>query len=139
METTTKPAHIGRKITRIRELRGIKQEALAMELGVSQQTISRMEASESVDADLLDKVAGILGVTVEAIKNFSEEAVINYFNNTFNDTAVNNGGLFSGHNYPTFNPLDKLVELFEENKNLYERLLKAEQEKNELLKQQNKL
>ena len=70
METATKPTHIGRKITRIRELRGIKQEAIAMELGVSQQTISRMEASESVDADLLDKVAGILGETVEAIKNF---------------------------------------------------------------------
>ena len=132
METTTKPAHIGRKITRIRELRGIKQESIAMELGVSQQTISRMEASESVDADLLDKVAGILGVTVEAIKNFSEEAVFNYFNN-FHDSS---SGDFRQH--CTFNPIDKLVELFEENKNLYERLLKAEQEKNELLQQQIK-
>ena len=39
---------------------------------------------------------------------------------------------------PTFNPIDKLVELFEENKNLYERLLKSEQEKVDLLKQQIK-
>ena len=103
-----------------------------MELGVSQQTISRMEASESVDADLLDKVAGILGVTVEAIKNFSEEAAFNYFNN-FHDSS---SGDFRQH--CTFNPVDKIVELFEENKNLYERLLKAEHEKIELLQKQIK-
>jgi hypothetical protein len=30
--------------------------------------------------------------------------------------------------------MEKLLEVFEENKKLYERLLKAEQEKNELLK-----
>jgi len=37
--------------------------------------------------------------------------------------------------YPTFNPLDKLLHALEENKVLYERLLKSEQEKVELLKQ----
>lgn len=137
METTSKPIHIGRKIARIRELRGIKQEQIAMELGVSQQTISKMEGSESVEDEILDKVAGILGVTVEAIKNFSEEAVVNYFS-TFNDNSSsgNLGSNNSSNHNCTFNPLDKLVELFEENKNLYERLLKSEQEKVELLKQQ---
>lgn len=133
MEATSKPVHIGRKIARMRELRGIKQEQIAMELGVSQQTISKMEGSESVDAQMLDKVASILGVTVEAIKNFSEEAVVNYFS-TFNDSSSNQGSVGS-INQCTFNALDKLVELFEENKNLYERLLKSEQEKIELLKQ----
>ncbi|MET3978260.1 hypothetical protein ABIB62_000828 [Mucilaginibacter sp. UYP25] len=33
-----------------------------------------------------------------------------------------------------FNPMDKLLEVIEENKKLYERLLQAEKEKNELLK-----
>lgn len=138
METTTKPAHLGRKISRIRELRGIKQEYLATELGVSQQSISRMENSEVVEDELLEKVAKILGVPVEGIKNFNEEAVFNYFN-TFNDTSVNNGAV--GHNrYKecTFNPLDKLMEVIEENKVLYERLLKSEQEKIELVKQRLK-
>lgn len=105
-----------------------------MELGVSQQTISKMERSESVEDEILDKVAGVLGVTVEAIKNFSEEAVVNYFS-TFNDNSSNQGAVGS-INHCTFNALDKLVELFEENKNLYARLLKSEQEKMELLKQQ---
>jgi transcriptional regulator with XRE-family HTH domain len=139
METTTKPAHIGRKISRIRELRGIKQEFLAVELGVSQQSISRMESSEVVEDELLERVAKILGVPVEGIKNFSEEAVVNYFN-TFNDSSFSNsnGALAAANNNCTFNPLDKLMEVVEENKALYERLLKSEQEKVELLKQQIK-
>ena len=122
--------NIGRKIGRIRELRGIKQEILAEELGVSQQTVSRMEQSEVVENELLEKVAKILGVSPDAIKNFSEEAVINYFN-TFNDNSVNHGAVSLNC---TFNPLDKLIEVFEENKKLYERLLVSEREKIDLLK-----
>ncbi|MDX5423443.1 MAG: helix-turn-helix transcriptional regulator [Hymenobacteraceae bacterium] len=124
-----KPAHIGRKISRIRELRGIKQETLAQELGVSQQTVSRMEASEAVEEDILAKVAKILGVQPEAIKNFSEEAIFNIIGNTV--TNHDNSALFNY--FPTFNPIDKLVEVMEENKKLYERLLQSEREKVELL------
>ncbi|WP_243770618.1 helix-turn-helix domain-containing protein [Mucilaginibacter rubeus] len=133
METSTKPSntHIGRKISRIRELRGIKQETLASELGVSQQSISRMEQSEVLEEDVLENIAKILGVTTDAIKNFSEEAVVNYFN-TFNQSVSSSN--FGHNNTCTFNPLDKLMELVEENKKLYERLLLAEREKNEFLK-----
>ena len=133
METSTKPSntHIGRKISRIRELRGIKQETLASELGVSQQSVSRMEQSEVLEDDVLENIAKILGVTTDAIKNFSEEAVVNYFN-TFNQSVSSSN--FGHNNTCTFNPLDKLMELVEENKKLYERLLLAEKEKNELLK-----
>lgn len=133
METSTKPSntHIGRKISRIRELRGIKQETLASELGVSQQSVSRMEQSEVLEDDVLENIAKILGVTTDAIKNFSDEAVVNYFN-TFNQSVSSSN--FGHNNTCTFNPLDKLMELVEENKKLYERLLLAEKEKNELLK-----
>ena len=135
METSAKPSntHIGRKISRIRELRGIKQEHLASELGVSQQTVSRMEQAETIEDDVLEKVAGILGVSSEAIKNYSDEAAVNFFN-TFNDNSINQGAVGSNNYHCNFNPIDKLVELFEENKKLYERLLQAEKEKNELLK-----
>jgi len=135
METTAKPSntHIGRKICRIRELRGIKQEHLATELGVSQQTVSRMEQAETIEDDVLEKVAGILGVSSEAIKNYSDEAAVNFFN-TFNDNSINQGAVGSNNYHCNFNPIDKLVELFEENKKLYERLLQSEKEKVELLK-----
>jgi transcriptional regulator with XRE-family HTH domain len=134
METSTKPlnTHIGRKISRIRELRGIKQETLAYELGVSQQSVSRMEQSEVLEDDVLENIAKILGVTTDAIKNFSDEAVVNYFN-TFNQSVSSSN--FGHNNTCTFNPIDKLVEVFEENKKLYEQLLQSEREKIELLKQ----
>lgn len=129
MSTLTKPNHIGRKISRIRELRDMKQEALAQALGTNQQAISAMENSETIDDDKLVEVAKALGVSVEAIKNFSDEAAINYFN-TFNDTKDSN--VHFG-NHCTFNPLDKLMETVEENKKLYERLLQAEKDKIEYL------
>jgi transcriptional regulator with XRE-family HTH domain len=128
MSTLTKPNHIGRKISRIRELRDMKQEALAQALGISQQTISAIENSETIEEERLIEVAKALGVTVEAIKSFSEEGMINYFN-TFNDSDNN----FNNYNTCTFNPLDKLMETVEENKSLYERLLQAEKEKIEYL------
>lgn len=129
METSAKPSsnHIGRKIGRIREMRGVKQDTLATELGISQQAISRIEQSETIEDEVLEKIAKILGVTTEAIKNFTEEAVVNYFNNTFHGS--NHGPFY----HCTFNPLDKLLELVEENKKLYERLVQAEKEKNDLL------
>lgn len=123
---TTKPTHIGRKISRIRELRNMKQEALAQAMGTNQQAISILENSEVVEDEKLAEVAKALGVTVEAIKNFSEEGVINYFN-SFNEAVSNSH--FGNNNYCTFNPLDKLIESVEENKKLYERLLQAEKEK----------
>jgi|SRR5690606_28981879 len=128
MNTATKPNHIGRKISRIRELRGMKQEALAIELGVSQQSISLIEQSETIEDEKLEQVAKALGVTKEAIENFSEELAINYFNN-FYDNSSSQGNSFNQGMYATFNPLDKLVEAYEENKKLYERLLEAEKEK----------
>ena len=129
MSTVTKPYHIGRKISRIRELKDMKQEALAQALGMSQQTVSAIENSETIDEEKLVDVAKALGVSVEAIKNFSEEGMVNYFN-TFNDSTLN-GPVNS--NYCTFNPLDKLMESVEENKKLYERLLQAEKDKIEYL------
>ncbi|NUY82768.1 helix-turn-helix transcriptional regulator [Flavobacterium sp. MAH-1] len=121
METPSK-SHIGRKISRIRELRGMKQEALAQALGVSQQTVSNMENSEDIDDVRLKDVAQALGVSLEAIKSFSEENVINYFN-TFNDTDFSNShGAFAHNHQCNFNPLDKVVEL-------YERLVQAEKDK----------
>jgi len=120
MSTATKTSHIGRKISRIRELRGMKQEALAAELGISQQSVSSLEQSEHIEDEKLEKVAKVLGVSKEAIENFSDEAVFNYFNN-FSDNSINQGPI-GAHNTCNFNPLDKVVEL-------YERLVQAEKDK----------
>jgi transcriptional regulator with XRE-family HTH domain len=121
--------HIGRKIGRVRELKGMKQETLAAELGISQQAVSKIEQSADVDGEALEKIAKILGVSSEAIKGFTEEAVFNIISNTFHNTSSDNSTLIaSSLNYqPTFNTIEKIVEL-------YERLLQSEREKIDLLK-----
>ncbi|WP_337968657.1 helix-turn-helix transcriptional regulator [uncultured Flavobacterium sp.] len=128
MSTLTKPNHMGRKISRIRELKDMKQEALAQAMGTNQQAVSILENSETIDDEKLKEVAKALEVSVEAIKNFSDEGVINYFNsfNNFNDNS-------SLNTQCTFNPLDKLIESHEQQIKLYERLVQAEKDKVEYL------
>jgi len=120
MNTTTKPKHIGRNISRIRELRGMKQEALAMAIGVSQQTISNIENSETVEDEKLLQIANALNVSTDAIKNFNEDSILNIVSNNF--TSNDSSTLNAINIQPNFNPLDKVVEL-------YERLVQAEKEK----------
>jgi len=124
MSTLIKPNHIGRKISRIRELRDMKQEALAQALGTNQQTISAIEHSETIEDGKLAEIAKALGVTVEAIKNYSDETILSVINNTFN--SHDNSTLNAINIQPSFNPLDKVVEL-------YERLVQAEKDKVEYL------
>jgi len=120
MSTATKPKHIGRNISRIRELRGMKQEALAAAIGVSQQSVSNIEGSEIVDEEKLNAIAEVLGVSAEAIKNYSDETVLNVINNTF--TSNDSSTINAINIQPNFNPLDKMIEL-------YERLVQAEKDK----------
>jgi len=129
-----KTIHQGRNVKRFREMLGIKQEALAFELGDdwSQKKISLLEARETIEPDLLEQIARALKVPKEAIENFDEKKAINIISNTFHDFKDN--AIASAMNYQcNFNPLEKLIEAMEENKQLYERLLQAEREKNELL------
>ncbi|GAA6764180.1 MULTISPECIES: helix-turn-helix domain-containing protein [Flavobacterium] len=114
---TEKKIHQGRNIKRFREMLGIKQEALAFELGEdwSQKKISILEQKELIETDILAQVAKILKLPVEAIENFDEDSAINIIANTFHDSAVANtftDGAQANFNC-TFNPLDKMVELYE--------------------------
>ncbi len=131
MESKTKPRakHLGRKISRMREILGVKQDTVADELGVSQQTVSKIEQTEEVDDATLGKIAAVLGLEPEAIRNFDEEQIV--YNIQHNHEGSNQGatGFAVVQNHCTFNPIDKWVEAIEENKKLYEELLKSEREK----------
>jgi transcriptional regulator with XRE-family HTH domain len=130
---TPKNIHQGRNVKRFREMLGWKQEALAVELGEdwNQKRVSLLEAKEIIEDDILRQVAGILRVPVEAIRNFNEESIFNIIGNTYHDTS-------SSVQYQcTFNPIDKLIEIYDENKKLYEQLLQSEREKIEILKGKN--
>lgn len=128
--------HHGRNIKRFREMLGIKQEALAHELGEewSQKKISLLEQKETVEENILAQVSEILKIPVKAFQNFDEEQAVNIIANTFNNHDQSNGLNL----YPTFqnNPIDKLIQLHEEKIALYERMLN---EKDEMMARLEKL
>ena len=99
---TEKIIHEGRNVKRIREMLGVKQDALANDLGLSQQAVSQLEQKEALDKDMLEKIAAVLKVPVEAIRNFDEEKAINIISNTFHDNSILNGINYN----PVFNPID---------------------------------
>jgi len=132
MDVPTRPQNIGRNIALIRLLLVMKRETLAKAMGVKEEVLLNIEESPIVGSRNLELVAKALGVTVEGIMNFSEDAVIEFMaksdakgSNVINTvTEVNDSSL---------NTLDKLLNSYEENKKLYERLLNVEREKLEYL------
>ncbi len=133
-ETNTKKIHEGRNIKRFREMLGVKQDALAADLGDdwNQQKISLLEQKETIDTALLQQISAALKIPAEAIQNFDEEQAVNIISNTFNDEAFigNSGGTYH------INPIDKIIKLHEEKIALYERMLK---EKDEMMARLEKL
>ncbi len=121
--------HQGRNIKRFREMLGIKQEAMAFDLGEdwNQKKISLLEQKAEVEEALLQKISEVLKIPVEAFKNFDEEQAVTIISNTFGENAFNNS-----FNYGTinFHPVEKIIQLHEEKIALYERMLK---EKDEML------
>lgn len=128
--------HQGHNIKRFRAWAGIKQQALAIDLGDdwNQKKVSRLEEKEEVDADLLEKISKILNVPMETLETYEpENGVVNIQNNYENSN--NSGDNFPGSTINNVNPLEKLMEAFEEikrlneeNKTLYERMLKEKDE-----------
>ena len=119
METTfTRRNSHGANLKRWREWRGIKQEVLADKIGVSQATLSGYEKKDELEPEVLEKITKALDIPIEAITELNEGALINIYSGTWQDNATAAGSI-QNH---IFNPIDKIVEL-------YERLLKAEQEK----------
>ena len=131
--------HQGKNVKRFREMLGIKQEALAFDLGEdwNQRKISVLEQKETIDNILLQKISEVLKIPVEVFQNFDEEQAVNVIANTFTDFKDGaTGQLFQINS--TINTSEKWLEALEEIKKLneekstlYERMLK---EKDEMMK-----
>ena len=114
--------HVGRNLQRIRVYLGMKQEALAADLGVNQQIISKIEKQEEIEEGFLKRIAEVLGISEEVIKDFDvEKTIFNINHHNYKEGATTYAIV------QQINPLEKIVEL-------YERLLKSEQDKIEILK-----
>ena len=132
MKTTLEdhePIHMGNNVRRIREIIGMKQYALADDCNWSQQQMSKLENSESIDHEHLEIIAKGLGVTSEFIKNFKEKKATYYIqsNNKLQDNA-----------YQYYKPIinNPSVDDFGE---LLKKLLHDEQQKAQSLAELNKI
>ena len=148
--TANRPAkrHEGHNVKRFREILGIKQESLAADLGEewTQKKVSSLEAKEKIDEEVMEQIAKAMNIPADAIRNFDEEKTIfniqhNYDGSKVNAGVVNSGPNSSAYYECSFNPLEKLIQTFDqlteaykEKEVLYELLLKCEQEKVEILK-----
>ena len=118
---------VGRNLQRIRVYLGMKQEALAADLGVNQQVISKIEKQEEIEEGFLKRIAEVLGISEEVIKDFDvEKTIFNINHHNYKDANISEGATTYAI-VQQINPLEKIVEL-------YERLLKSEQDKIEILK-----
>lgn len=122
METTnySNMLHMGRKIERIRRLRGMTQTDLGEALGVTKQAVSKLEQTEQIDDDRLKKIADALGVTEEGLKKFNEETVLYNTINFYENCGVTTNAVSNNHTFNNF-PIQQAIELFEN-------LLKRQQE-----------
>ncbi|QEC78862.1 helix-turn-helix domain-containing protein [Mucilaginibacter ginsenosidivorax] len=133
METATKGKilHIGRKIERVRKLRGLTQEEVGTGLGITKQAVSKLEQSEIIDEERLEQIATVLGVTLEGLKRFNDETVLNNNHNFYDSSSVTHSSINNGYEFTIINnPIEKIIEL-------YESLLKVEREKVEILRNKN--
>lgn len=107
--------NIGHNIARMRSFQGIKQEDMAKRLKISQQAYSKLERSEDIADDVIQRIAYEFGCTPEVLKELGDGPFVQSFNQS--------GGHVIGCQ---FNPIEKIVSLYEE-------LLKSEREKIALL------
>lgn len=104
--------HRGRKIERVRKLRGWTQSELATKLKVSKQAVSKLEQSENIGDEKLAEVANALGVTFEGLRDFSEEKVLYNTNNFYENCGVSATSI-AANVENIHNPLKETIEMFE--------------------------
>ena len=87
------------------------QTELGQLLGITKQAVSKMEQTEKIDDERLEKIASALGVTTDGLKEYNEETVLYNTNNFYENCGVKNA---IGNNQ-TFNnfPIEQTIELFE--------------------------
>lgn len=128
--------HHGRNIKRLREFLGIKQEALAVEMGEewNQKKVSLLEQKEWIEPEIMAKVAHIFQISEEALKSLDAQTILHTIDNFFeskNSTNTDRESLkyaqlsvsnVCGHEHLI--ATDVILKLYNERTALYREMLK---------------
>ncbi len=71
--------HIGRNISKVRELLGIEQQQLALALKINKKTLSKIEQAEHLTDNVVGRMAQALGVSRRTLVEFDETLVAHIF------------------------------------------------------------
>lgn len=148
--SSKRKVHLGYNVRRLRTIVGLSQDEVAHKLEMSPSAYSRKENKEDLDDGMLEKIAQVLGegITAETIKQYSDEAMMNFIANTFNISdsgiganhmQIRDSGIGLKHMQDcTIFPVDELMKIFNEKEQLYKDqietlklLLKSEQQKSQ--------
>ena len=98
MDSSQKYQKIGENLRKIREIKGIKQESIAKQLGLTTNGYGKIERGEtSLNIKRLEEIAEILGVNALDIMQFDENVIFNI--NTMSNSAPN--GTVNNYNLST--------------------------------------
>ena len=119
--------HEGRNVKWFRELRQVKQESLAFDLGDdwNQKKVSLLEQKETIEPALLQQISKILDIPIEAFQKLDDEQVINIISNNSFDNCEQPASVFYNS---TINPLEEIRKLHDEKIALYEKMIRAQDE-----------
>ena len=115
-----KTANVVRKIAMLRSKKGYTYENMANELSITTAAYRKIETGETrLSLERLFEIAEILQESVAKLIEATEENILNQTNN---DSST-------GNQY-----LQKIENFYQENKEVYDKLLKSKDEQIELLK-----
>lgn len=110
---------IGTNIRNLREMKNYTQEALAMQIGISQKQFSRIESGEvSISVKMLFEICSILEVEPSFLLEFDAKKIFN--NNSINQS----GGEFNAYNDTAIDEVKALYERLLSEKDVIIQLLK---------------
>lgn len=127
MDTSQKYQRIGENLRKIREIKGIKQESVAKQLGLTTNGYGKIERGEtSLNIKRLEEIAEILGVNAIDIMHFDENVVfnINTMSNSSPNGTVNNYSLSAEERQIFADQIKSLNELVEKQNTIIDILMK---------------
>jgi len=111
---------IGNNIKKIRELKDIKREYVADQLGLSLSAYGKIERGATkieADQERTQKIADILGVSKETLENFSEDISIHH-------VTIGNGSYIRNSKNNNNDNQDELIALHKQTLQLLENVTK---------------
>lgn len=116
--------HVGRNIKRFRVLRDLSQKGLGLQLGKltgedwDQQRVSTLEARPAIeDRHLLRLIGESLNISMDILEQFPDDGVINIVGNTFHDYSQMQNASYGHIHNEDRGLLEKVVAIFEKERN----------------------